>query len=193
MNFPLGNYLRSYYFKRPYPPPFQTFSTNPVEQEKEQKGKKIFAEIGCTGCHIPWLALNNNTFSEPNQFNRPGAITPKDIGKTIDIKLDIGVDDKMLVRAFTDFKRHVICDEVTTHFCNERIKQDNVATNEFLTAKLWDLNTSAPYGHRGDLVTVSAAILAHGGEANESRENFMRLSEDRKKSVVSFMLTLGRE
>ena len=191
--FTIGQLSALVLFQATLPAPIQTFSNVPAEKEKEQKGKAIFEGIGCAGCHIPWLPLNNNTFSEPNQFNRPGAITPKDIGKTIDIKLDTGIDDKLLVRAYTDFKRHVICDDVTTHFCNERLKQDNVETNEFLTAKLWDLNTSAPYGHRGDLTTVSAAILAHGGEANASREDFMRLDEDEKKSVISFLFTLGRE
>jgi len=191
--FSIGQLSAIVLFQAKLPPPAQTFSHDQAGIENEQKGELLFKEVGCTECHIPLLPLDSKTFSEPNQYNRPGAITPLDIGKTIDINLHTGVDDEMIVRAYTDFKRHVICDEVTPHFCNETLKQDNVDTNVFLTAKLWDLNSSSPYGHRGDLTTVSAAILAHGGEANESRESFLRLSDEKKKSLIAFMLTLGRE
>ena len=191
--FTIGQLSALVLFQASLPPPAQTFSKDLVVKKNEKNGEVIFAQVGCAECHIPALPLNDTIFSEPSPFNRPGAITPDDIGNTINVKLDTGLDAMPMVRAYTDFKRHVICDAEMPHFCNEKVKQDNVATNVFLTAKLWDLSTSAPYGHRGDLTTVSAAILAHGGEANQSRGNFMELSEDDKKSMVSFLFSLGRE
>jgi len=96
-----------------------------------------------------------------------------------------------MVWAYTDLKRHRICDEEESFFCNERLKQDNLPTDQFLTAKLWDLATSAPYGHRGDSGTLSEAIVHHGGEARTVRETFLTLSEEDKRSIVTFLLNLG--
>jgi CxxC motif-containing protein (DUF1111 family) len=62
----------------------------------------------------------------------------------------------------------------------------------FLTAKLWDVATSAPYGHRGDLRTLSQAILSHGGEARPQREAFLRLPDEDKRALIAFLRTLGR-
>ena len=63
----------------------------------------------------------------------------------------------------------------------------------FLTAKLWDVGSSAPYGHRGDLRTISEVILNHGGEAGNQREKFMRLSDHEKRALIAFLQSLGRE
>ncbi len=178
-------------FQASLPPPSQTFSSEPAERQKERDGERVFSQIGCTECHVPSTILESSTFAEPNEFNRPGAVTPRDIGGTISFDMDTAQNG--LVAAYTDFKRHVICDDQTPHFCNETIKQDNVATDQFLTAKLWDLSSSAPYGHRGDLLTIPEAILAHGGEANRSREEYSALDESARESLVAFLLTLGRE
>ena len=60
----------------------------------------------------------------------------------------------------------------------------------FITRKLWDVGNSAPYGHRGDLTTITEAILAHGGEARASRDQFTALDFDDQAAVVKFLKTL---
>jgi hypothetical protein len=60
----------------------------------------------------------------------------------------------------------------------------------FLTRKLWDAGNSAPYGHRGDLTTLTQAILAHGGEGRVSRDAFAALSKDDRDEVVEFLKSL---
>ncbi len=62
-----------------------------------------------------------------------------------------------------------------------------------MTMKLWDLATSAPYGHRGDCGTLSEVILAHGGEARAARQKFQSLSDAKKRSMIEFLLSLGAE
>ncbi len=169
--------------------PKQMYSKLHPKKIKETRGKAIFSEIKCAKCHIPSLPLNDYVFSEPNQYNRPGALKPNDIKSSIILKLvSSGVST---VHAYTDLKRHVICDKNTPHFCNEKLKQDNVPTASFLTAKLWDINTSAPYGHRGDLSTITEAIIAHGGEASNSKEMFLALKSQEKESLVLFLQSLG--
>jgi AcrR family transcriptional regulator len=82
-------------------------------------------------------------------------------------------EGEIRVAAFTDLKRHVICDTDDPFFCNERLRQDFVPTNQFMTARLWDVGSSAPYGHRGDLTTVSEVIVHHSGEAKSSKQAFL--------------------
>jgi CxxC motif-containing protein (DUF1111 family) len=98
----------------------------------------------------------------------------------------------LYLEAYSDLKRHNLCDNEIRHFCNEKRKQDNVDVELFLTSKLWDVATSAPYGHRGDLATLSETILAHGGEARKQREAFLALPDDEKRELIAFLLSLGR-
>jgi CxxC motif-containing protein (DUF1111 family) len=99
--------------------------------------------------------------------------------------------DGYVVAIYSDLKRHQMCDDEVRHFCNERLRQDNVRQELFTTMKLWDLATSAPYGHRGDCGTLSEAILAHGGEARPAREKFRTLSDAEKRALIEFLLSLG--
>jgi hypothetical protein len=61
----------------------------------------------------------------------------------------------------------------------------------FLSAKLWDVANSAPYGHRGDLDTIFAAIIAHGGEATSSEAEFAALPDTDQAAIVTFLKTLA--
>lgn len=60
----------------------------------------------------------------------------------------------------------------------------------YLTRKLWDVGNSAPYGHRGDLTTITDAIYAHGGEARASRDAFLAMPVKDQRAVVAFLNTL---
>ena len=95
-----------------------------------------------------------------------------------------------IVRAFTDLKRHVICDGNVDHYCNEQLVQAGVPVDQFITRKLWDVGNQAPYGHRGDLTTLTDAIEAHGGEGRESRDRFIALSKGERDDVVEFLKSM---
>jgi len=86
-----------------------------------------------------------------------------------------------------------MCDETINRLCNEKLRQDNVPQDEFVTAKLWDLSTSAPYCHRGDCTTITEAISVHGGDARESLEKFNELLDNEKRELVLFLSKLGSE
>lgn len=187
-------------FQASLPPLSRTIPTNTAQREEWETGQTLFQDAGCAGCHTPFLKLEAREFSEPNPFNRPGTATPNDVAGSIRIPLPAGgrgsgversPDGSLLVWAYSDLKRHTICDADEPFYCNEQRRQDNVSTDQFLTAKLWDLAESGPYGHRGDCDTVSEAIVHHGGEAAESRRRFERLSESDKIRLVRFLLSLG--
>ncbi len=168
-------------------------------QAETERGGQLFKTIGCSNCHVPFLRLSTSHFSEPNPYNRPGNINPQDVERSITLPLPIrphgGVtrapDGGVLVWAFTDLRRHRICDDADPFFCNEHIRQDNVPTDQFMTTKLWDLATSAPYGHRGDCTTVSEAIIHHSAEGASSRDSFLGLNETDKRNLIRFLLSLG--
>ncbi len=190
--FSVGHLTALVAFQARLPPPRQVFDADVHTRKVESRGQEVFRSIGCASCHIPSLPLKHLVFREPNPYNRPGAITPVDVSGTVDIDLADVNGGSYDVSAYTDLKRHNLCDPEIRHFCNEERKQDNVATELFLTAKLWDAATSAPYGHRGDLRTLSQTILMHGGEARSQREGFLRLPDADKRALIAFLRTLGR-
>jgi CxxC motif-containing protein (DUF1111 family) len=163
------------------------------------RGETTFADLGCSDCHKPALTLNSRVFSEPNPFNPPGNLRVQDVKNlvTFDLTRDIpkprlepAGSGGAIVRAYTDLKRHVICDDQDPFFCNERLIQNGVPTNQFITRKIWDVGNTAPYGHRGDLTTITEAIMHHAGEARPQRMRFAALSTDQQADVIEFLKQL---
>lgn len=161
-------------------------------------GERIFERVGCADCHVPLLALQGREFVEPNPFNPSGTAG---VAELRDIRFDLttqgqlprlepAADGGALVRAYTDLKRHNLCDADIRHLCNEQLVQAGVATELFLTRKLWDVGNSAPYGHKGDLTTLTEAIDVHGGEARYSRNAYFALDQRGRDAVIDFMKSL---
>jgi hypothetical protein len=171
------------------------------------QGEALFAEIGCTSCHLPELVLDSPMFVEPNPFNPAGNFSDTSMSVSFDMTKE-GLNQRLeaqgggaIVRAYTDLKRHDLCDDpdepdAIRFFCNEQLAQERPdqngkpGTEFFLTRKLWDVGNSGPYGHRGDLTTITEAILVHGGEARDSRDAFVALSTDDQAAIISFLKTL---
>jgi ferredoxin len=190
--------------------PGRVVSKDKAERRMANRGEQVFDEVGCTSCHVPEMTLESRLFVEPNPFNPPGtcsepSVCPEyayDMTKQGEGPLlEKGRHGTAIVRAYTDLKRHNLCDDPTDvdpirFFCNEQLPQgrpdqDGRPGSEFfLTRKLWDVGNSAPYGHRGDLSTISEAILAHGGEARASRDAFVGSPESDQVAVVKFLKTL---
>ncbi|MBI2212636.1 MAG: hypothetical protein HYU52_03240 [Acidobacteria bacterium] len=163
------------------------------------RGERSFARIGCGSCHVAEMTLDNPVFSEPNPYNPPGNLRPADVGHSVTFdltsegelpRLERSHDGKAYVRAYTDLKRHNLCDSELTHFCNEKVVQGGVPTGDFITRKLWDVGSTAPYGHRGDLTTITDAIYYHGGEARTSRDAFFASSDEERSEVIEFLKSL---
>ena len=183
----------------------------PQPQKAEAaRGEQLFAQVGCTGCHIPALPLNSTVFCEPNPRNNDGDFRDTSQQFCFDLQKTSGLRGN-LVFAFTDLKRHTICDPTrdydpeTNHFCDDVPTTQTPATDQtgpgdsgvtdrppyhqFLTAKLWDVGNSGPWGHRNDLDTIYEAIVAHGGEAADEVVAFESLSDADQLAVVTFLKT----
>jgi hypothetical protein len=160
-----------------------------------RRGEAAFQQIGCAECHRPALVLNNPVYSEPNPFNPPGTLRPSDVSRpfTFDLtrdgpgpRLERTPDGRAIVRAFTDLKRH----RMGTVLNNERLIQEGVPTDAFITRELWGFASEPSFLHHGRATTVTEAILAHGGEAQAARDAFAALNKSDRDGVVTFLRSL---
>ncbi len=187
--------------------PRRVMPNSSADRAKVQHGENVFGSIGCASCHMPALVLNTQSFVEPNPFNPPGTCASAAQGcpdysfdLTKETGLEKGPGGTAIVRAYTDLKRHNLCDNpgpgAIRFFCNEKLAQGRPSqdgkpgTEFFLTRKLWDVGNSAPYGHRGDVSSISEAILFHGGEGRASRDAFAASSAANQKALVMFLKSL---
>jgi hypothetical protein len=175
--------------------PVLQVSTTGFDPRVVAHGSELFNQIGCASCHIPSLALNKSKFCDPDPMNLPNTFNHTSQSYCFDLH-QIGLNGNVVV-AYTDLKRHVICDNNKPHYCNEPVSpvqasDSNFAIplDQFLTAKLWDAGNSSPYGHRGDLDTIFAAIINHGGEATPAESQFEALPDSDQAAIVRFIHTL---
>ena len=188
--------------------PGRALPREPAERLAVRQGERLFADLGCASCHRPLLKLSSRDYVEPNPYNPPGTFSDASQAVSFDLtrqgerpRLERTRDGGALVRAYTDLRRHNLCDppgppDAIRFFCNEwlaqgRPDQDGRPGAEFfITRKLWDVGSSAPYGHRGDVTTIAEAILYHGGEARAARDRFADLPPADQRDVVRFLKTL---
>ncbi len=186
-------------FQATLPAPARKQDLPDIWQDAADQGEKLFTDIGCASCHIPALPLESLVFQDPGPFDTAGTLRQSDVAKPL--ALDLATLDwvkalprdnqgRVLVPLFGDLKRHKIADAANDTFGNELLAQRFVARDVFLTAELWGIGSTAPYGHRGDLTTLDEVIQAHGGEATKSREAYSDLAEDGRQSVIAFLRSL---
>lgn len=195
LEFSVGQVSALSLFQATLPPPVRLPATSSAEAAEIAAGENLLSSLGCATCHIPSLPLRDPVFLEPNPLNRPGAATATRELPQVAVPLSIqdgtgvfrGEDGIVRVAAFTDLRRHRICDEADTFYCNERLTQDFVATDQFMTSRLWDVGSTDPYGHRGNLTTLWEAIAHHAGEARASRQAFLALPETSQRALIRFL------
>ncbi|BCE00963.1 di-heme oxidoredictase family protein [Marinicellulosiphila megalodicopiae] len=202
-------------FQASLPIPTQNIPNHPLAKQAVADGEVIFSDIGCNECHQTELVLESRLFVEPSPYNPAGNLQQNEVANlyTWDMTNDGQQGAKLkkfqqgaVVNAFTDLKRHNLCDEDFDHFCNEQLTQGSILgyadandftqtpyprpTEVFLTRKLWDAGDSAPYGHRGDLSTLTEAIHFHGGDARESRDAYFDLDQYSQDAIIEFLKSM---
>ncbi len=168
-------------------------------------GERLFAQVGCTGCHVPKLPLADSTFSEPNPFNPAGNLQP---GDAPDYRIDL--NDARLPRprlyarkgvtwvsAYTDLKLHDITsgpDDPNRETLDMNQPAGSAGffagNGKFLTRKLWGAANEPPFFHHGKYTTLREAVLAHHGEAQAVTDKFNGLTVSEQAAVIEFLKTL---
>ncbi|HEV7676011.1 MAG TPA: di-heme oxidoredictase family protein, partial [Candidatus Angelobacter sp.] len=188
--------------------PGRVIPHNPEIEQAVLNGEKVFERVGCSSCHIPQLPLEHDgsVFAEPNPYNPP---TNLRLGTIKSIKIDLNSRDLPLPRlapdpsrpgvtwvpAFTDFKLHDISDPTEAGEpldqnqtpWTKRFRQGN---RRFLTKRLWGVANEPPFFHHGLFTTMRRAVLAHSGEALQSRHLFEHLEPYNQDSIIEFLKSL---
>src|SRR6185436_1701877 len=168
------------------------------QTEETAQGRRLFDRAGCAQCHIADLQLNRDRRvadvetvfdSERGIFNNLFATAIPLFTTLVDNSGFPAVKtprlQPFLVRnIFTDFKRH----NVGASFYERNF--DGTLRTEFLTTPLWGVGTTAPYGHDGRSINLMEVILRHGGEAQDARNAFARLSSSQQSRVIAFLNSL---
>jgi Di-haem oxidoreductase, putative peroxidase len=194
-------------FQATLPVPVQVLPANPKVRQAVIEGGRLFRQIGCAACHVPALPLTDRgwIYTEPNPFNPPGNLR---VGEAETLRVDLtdrslpgprlqAIGGVVWVPAFTDFKLHDITDPAQTDGIEALdINQPGgssgfLAGNRwFLTKKLWGAANERPYFHHGLFTTLREAVLAHAGEALETRMRFEQLSASERDRVIEFLKSL---
>lgn len=139
----------------------------PRNQDNPQviNGKTQFNQINCASCHIPSLSTGYAPIE---------ALSNKEFSPYTDLLLHdmgSGLDD-----GYTE---------------------GNALTSEWRTPPLWGLGLSpSTQGgqyfllHDGRATSIEEAILLHGGEAENSKNQFQNLSESDKSDLIKFLESL---
>lgn len=129
------------------------------------EGKQLFESANCTACHLPKI----ETSTHPN-FNALSNQT---------------------IRPYTDMLLHDMGEGLADN------RQDFLATGtEWRTQPLWGIglietvNSHTFLLHDGRARNIEEAILWHGGEALNSKENFMNLNVTERQKLILFIESL---
>jgi len=171
------------------------------------RGEAAFSEAGCASCHMPTLPLSNNgwIFTEPSPYNPAGNLRPVD-GPIYSMDLTSSQLPQPRLRprngiievpAYTDLKLHDICSGPNDPN-REELDMNQPAgsagffagNTKFLTRKLWGVGKKPNYFHHGKFTTMREAILAHAGEALNSKTAFEALTDYDRNAVIEFLKTL---
>lgn len=146
----------------------QTLKT-PIQRNQNDaevvQGKNIFIQAGCESCHKQTLKT---------EFSLVAALSNKTFHPYTDLLLHdmgAGLDD-----GYTE---------------------GNAKTSEWRTPPLWGLGLSPNSQggqyflmHDGRAKSIEEAILLHGGEAQQSKENFQQLSAQERNNLIKFLKSL---
>jgi hypothetical protein len=163
-----------------------------------QAGSRVFEQVSCTQCHIPDLPIEHDrrvadveTVYDPTHgiFNDLFATAT-----TLDGTIDDGsgfppvkpplLGPFLVKNIFADFKRH----DLGPNFHERNF--DGTVRTLFMTAPLWGVGSTSPYGHDGRSMNLREVILRHDGEAQASRDAFAQLSEPKQEAVLRFLESL---
>lgn len=186
-------------FQATLPPPVIEAPEDESWAEAAARGREVFAEIGCDSCHRPALPLKSLSFEDPGPVDMAGTLRAGDVQApaSYDLaslewarRLPRNDRGEVMVPLFGDLKRHRIADSRTPQLGNETLAQRFVERDVFMTAELWGLADTAPYGHRGDITTLDEVIRAHGAEGETAGRAYAALPDADRSALIAWLKTL---
>jgi len=143
-----------------------------VTDESVIAGAQLFSQVNCSGCHQPDFTTASGDLLLGG-LPAPEALKGQHI------------------YPFTDMLLHDLGEGLADN------RRDFTATGaEWKTRPLWGIgltktvNPAAGFLHDGRAATVEEAILWHGGEAEQSKNDFMSLAKTERQSLIDFVMSL---
>ncbi|MFY9225309.1 MAG: di-heme oxidoredictase family protein [Blastocatellia bacterium] len=133
-----------------------------------QAGSQLFNTLGCAICHVPSITTAPaGTVINGGMFTVPPALGNK------------------VIRPFSDFLLHDIGtgDGIVEN-------GDQSTRNKIRTSPLWGLRTRTQFMHDGLSLTLTDAILRHGGESKTVIKKFRKLPDSQKQQLLTFLKSL---
>ena len=133
-----------------------------------QLGQSLFNQIGCNVCHVQSIT----TAPPGTLINGARLPVPDALGNKV-------------IHPYSDFLLH----DVGT---GDGIVQNGGPStrNKMRTTPLWGLRTRNRLMHDGQSLSLSSAILRHGGEAALVITSYQRLRDDQKSQLIAFLKSL---
>lgn len=132
---------------------------------KINQGRSLFYQTGCQGCHQPSFVTQKST-AYPHL-------------------------NEQTIWPYTDLLLHDMGEALSDN------RPDFLATgSEWRTPPLWSIgiskkvNGSSQLLHDGRASSVEEAILWHGGEAEKSKQHFIKLNQSQRESLIQFVESL---
>ncbi|WP_062268421.1 di-heme oxidoredictase family protein [Endozoicomonas arenosclerae] len=141
----------------------------PVRSEARNKtvlkGKKLFSDIGCAGCHIP-------SYKTPRLRDQPE-------------------QSDQLIWPYTDLLLHDMGEELADHRPEFLASGVEWRTPPLWgIGKTHEVSIEATFLHDGRARTIQEAILWHGGEAQASRDRFVSMEKTQRAALLKFIGSL---
>lgn len=150
-------------------------------------GRQLFDALGCAECHVP--VLETESARLPLCFPEVDADPFANAYWSLDLQRgSAGFEPNgaggVSVRLYSDLKRHDMGPALA--------ESTGVPSRDpyFLTTKLWGAADSGPWLHDGRALTLSDAILLHGGEGQPAADGFAQLGDAERRAVLAFLRTL---
>jgi len=164
------------------------------------RGRRLFEEVGCEGCHRARHALEETIIThDARAGDLQIRIDLSEHGQEpAPVQVDFGVDEGGFLRhetpifPFTDLRRHGMGAALAAR--DEPLPDGAgvVPADTWLTRSLWGVADTAPYLHDGRAPTLHAAIVAHGGAAAAARDAFLALPTGDQGALRLFLASLTR-
>ena len=134
------------------------------EEKDVLKGKALFNEIGCAGCHTPHHTTGEHSFTE---------VSHQDIWPYTDLLLhDMGeglADNRSVFDASG---------------------QEWKTPPLWGIGLVETVNNHTRFLHDGRARNLTEAILWHGGEAESAQKEFISLSKEERENIIQFVKSL---
>lgn len=155
--------------------------------EQWVRGRQLFEDIGCATCHRPMMVLEDPRFRTRTHDDEVYEFDLSSQSEEPRPSYDPALGGYP-IWLFSDLKRHDMGPENAARHIDR-----GVAKAEYMTRRLWGLAQSGPYFYDGRAPDLDTAILAHGGEAEDARDNFDALEHADKGALRVFLMSLRRK